>query len=250
MSATASIMIVPLFLALVTSIHPPRPAVGDPVTLQFSVPVVLDPSSAYEVVRRQGNSVVVRTFQPRPFVVTGRVGLEEVRVEVPIRSVLKPKDDLKPAPLKPPASDPAPRRPLIAIGIASLLALMGWIGVVLLARRHARAEEPVIAPVERYRAAITSLRAERRGAMRWARLADATRAYLAAVDSRFGSDLTTSEILGQVPDPSALRQILHQGDLEKFSPWGPAQIDFDLVADHALQIVAWAEPPAADLEAA
>ena len=218
--------------------------------MQFSGPVVLDPSNAYEIVARRGDSVVVRTFQPTPFVVSGHAGSEVVRVEVPIRSVLKPKDDLKPAPLKPPVSDPAPRLPLVAIGVTSLLAVLGWAAVVLLARRRLRGETPAIVPAERYRAAVASLRADRRGAMRWARLADATRAYLAATDPRFGADLTTSEILSAVPEPVALREILRQGDLEKFSPWGPAPVEFDGVAARALDVIAWAEPPAAEVEAA
>ena len=251
MSATASIMLVSLFLALVTSsMRPSQPAVGDPVTLQFSAPVVLDPSNAYEVVSRRGNSIVVRTFEPRPFVVSGHAGAETVRVEVPVRSVLKPKEQLKPAPLKPPEPDPAPRMPLIAIGVASLIAVLAWLVAVLLARRRSLAEEIVVVPGERYRAVVASLRADRRGSMRWARLADATRTYLAGVDARYGSDLTTSEILGRVPDSTALREILRQGDLEKFSPWGPAVADFDVVADRALQIISWAEAPAAEGEAA
>ncbi len=251
MSASASVMIVPLFLALVTSsIRPPQPAVGDPVTLQFSAPVILDSSTAYEVVSRRGNVFVVRTFQPKPFVVSGHAGSEVVRVEVPVRSVLKPKDDLKPAPLQPPVSDPAPRRPLVAIGIASLLAGLGWLAVVLLARRRAPVEEIVIVPGERYRAAVAKLRSESHGTMRWARLADATRTYLAAIDGRFGNDLTTAEILRAVPDPGVLREILRQGDLEKFSPWGPAPADFDVVAGRALQISVWAEPVVVQVEAA
>lgn len=251
MSGLASIMFVSLFLALVTStVHPPQPVVGDPVTLQFSAPVVLDPSSAYEVVSRRGNVFVVRTFEPKPFVVSGHAGSELVRVEVPVRSVLKPNDDLKPAPLKPPVPDPAPRRPLVAIGIASLLAVSGWLTVVLLARRRAPVEEIVIVPGERYRAAVATLRSESQGPMRWARLADATRTYLAATDGRFGKDLTTAELLRAVPDPGALREILRQGDLEKFSPWGPAPADFDVVAGRALQIIVWAEPVVVQVEAA
>ena len=245
-------MIGSLILALVTSsIHPPSAAVGDRVTIQFSAPVALDPSTAYEVVARKGNAIVVRTFQPQSFVVSGRAGAELVRVEVPVRSVLKPKDDLKPAPLKPPAPDPAPRTPLIAIGVAALLALISWLAVILLTRRRAAVEEVVVAPVERYRATIASLCSDTSTPMRWARLADATRLYLAAADSRFGSELTTSEILRQVPDQVALREILHQGDLQKFSPWGPEAADFNAVAERALGIIVWAEPaPALEKAAA
>jgi hypothetical protein len=44
--------------------------------------------------------------------------------------------------------------------------------------------------------------------------------------------------------------ILRQGDLEKFSPWGAAPADFDAVANEALQIPSWAEPPAVQSEEA
>ena len=244
-------MIALFFLALVTgSIHPPSAAVGDRVTVQFSAPVTLDPSTAYEVVARKGNAIVVRTFQPQPFVVSGRAGTEAVRVEVPVGSVLKPKDDLKPAPLKPPAPESSPRMPWIAIGAAALLAIAGWLAVILLARRRAGVDEVLVPAADRYRAAIASLRSDARAMMRWARLADATRVYLAAADPRFGSELTTSEILAQAPDEVALREILHQGDLEKFSPWGPAPADFNAVSARALGIIAWAEPAPAVEEAA
>jgi len=105
-------------------------------------------------------------------------------------------------------------------------------------------------PGERYRATVAALRSDTDGAMRWARLADATRAYLAATDGRFGKDLTTAEVLRAVPDSGALREILRQGDLEKFSPWGPAPADFDAVADRALRIILWAEPVVVQVEAA
>lgn len=244
-------MIAPILLALVTSsIRPPQPAIGDPVTIEFSAPVILDPSSAYEVVSRRGNAVVVRTFEPKSFVISGHAGAEVVRVEVPVRSVLKPKDDLRPAPLVPPAPDPAPRLPWIAIGIAALLAAIGWAAVVWLARRKTPAHIVVIPPAERYRAAVASLRSHPREAKRWAQLADATRAYLAAADPRYGSDLTTSEILAIVPAEGPLADILHQGDLEKFSPWGATPGDFESVAARALEIIAWAEPPAPEEVAA
>lgn len=229
-------------MLVTSSIHPPQATVGDPITLQFSAPVTLDPSTTYEVLARRGNTIVVRTFQPQPFVVSGHAGDETVRIEVPVRSVLRPKDDLKPAPLKPPAPDPAPRLPWIAIGIASLLALAGWVAVVLLARRHSGVEAVIVAPADRYRTAVAALRSKPRESMRWARLADATRVYLASVDPRFGSDLTTSEILEQARDSRVLREILRQGDLEKFSPWGPEPADFDAVAERASEIIIWAEP--------
>jgi hypothetical protein len=114
--------------------------------------------------------------------------------------------------------------------------------------------------------------------MRWARLADAVRAYLAAVRADWGAELTTAELLAQieadmerrrpagwtaagpaavsnvageppaVQPPSrrryaAVATILRQGDLEKFSPWGAAPADFEELASNALEIPSWAEPP-------
>jgi hypothetical protein len=87
---------------------------------------------------------------------------------------------------------------------------------------------------------------------RWARLADATREYLAAVDPRLGLELTTREVLAQLsgapaPSPvpaaegggaplSTISAILRQGDLEKFSPWGALPADFTALANRALDL--------------
>ena len=63
----------------------------------------LDPSPSYEIVQQSGSSAVVRTFRPVPFTLSGTVG--DVRFQnlvIPVRSVLKRNDDLKPAPLTPP----------------------------------------------------------------------------------------------------------------------------------------------------
>jgi hypothetical protein len=43
-------MIALLFLAFTATFHPPRPAVGDLITIQFAQPATLDPSPDYEVV--------------------------------------------------------------------------------------------------------------------------------------------------------------------------------------------------------
>ena len=100
--------------------------------------------------------------------------------------------------------------------------------------------------------------------MRWANLADAVRAYLAAVRPDLGAELTTSEVLARIEtlageppavQPSGRRRyvatILRQGDFEKFSPWGAAQGDFDDALNRALEIPSWAEPQVAlEVEAA
>ena len=95
----------------------------------------------------------------------------------------------------------------------------------------------MIPPDETFRAAVLAL--SDRTPMRWAKLADAVREYLAAT-TEFGSDLTTSELLLRAaawPPHSIVAEILRQGDLEKFSPWGAAPGDFMAAATRALQLI-------------
>jgi hypothetical protein len=158
---------------------------------------------------------------------------------VPIHSVLKPDDKLEPAPLKPPKPESWPRLPFVAIGITAIVAIGVWTAVILLARRRAEKPRVVVVPSEQFRNTVLTLG---NAPMRWARLADAVRAYLAAVRADWGAELTTSELLARV-DESTVSQILRQGDLEKFSPWGVGAADFDEMARRALEIPVWAEPP-------
>jgi hypothetical protein len=230
-----------LVLALITTFHPARPTVGDAITIDFAAPATVDPSPDYEVVSRTGNSVVIRTFVPHTITVTGRSANGPLSVMIPIHSVLKPDDKLEPAPLKPPKAEPWPRLPFVAIGIVGLAAIAAWTAVVLLAKRRVPRPRIVVVPVEAFRARVLVLRGKA-APMRWAHLADALRAYLAAVHDDLGAELTTSELLARVDD-DAVAQILRQGDLEKFSPWGAAPASFDEVAGRALEIPSWAEPP-------
>jgi hypothetical protein len=231
-----------VFAAALTAVfRPAHPTVGDPITIEFQQPVVLDPAPQYEIVSNGGKRVVVRTFTAKPFALSGRSGGIAFRnLVVPVESVLKPKDDLKPAPLAPPREQPYPRLVYWAIGIAAAVAAMVWAAVILLAkRRHLPAVvEPVLPPLERYRATVLRLRDDVRIPKRWAALADATRAYLAATRPGLGAELTTAELLRRRPDSATLAEILHQGDLEKFSPWGPMQSDFASVAERALRELA------------
>ena len=108
-------MILPVLALVTVTFSPPAPTVGDRITLDFAAPVKLDPSPAYEVLAEEGRTVIVRTFTPKPFEVTGTT--EDVRFRnlvIPVRSVLKQNDDLKPAPLTAPAATPYPRAPLRA----------------------------------------------------------------------------------------------------------------------------------------
>jgi hypothetical protein len=208
--------------------------------------VAVDPSPDYEVVSRAGSSVVIRTFVPHAITVTGRSADGPISVVIPIHTVLKPDDKLEPAPLKPPKPEPWPRLPFIAIGIAALAAIAAWTAVVSLARRRVPKPRVVVVPAEQFRSSVLALGRDPRAAMRWARLADALRAYLSAVRTDLGTELTTSELLDRIETEQEQRSIgiiLRQGDLEKFSPWGAAPADFDEIANRALEIPSWAESP-------
>lgn len=237
-----------LFLIFTATFRPAMPTVGDLITIEFQQPVVLDPSPAYEIVSRSGNRVVIRTFEPKPLALSGVAGNVRFRnLTVPIRSVLKPKDKLDPAPLRAPVSVPMPRAPFIAIGVAALAAAATWALVVYLARRKSadrRVEEIFVDPAERFRANVASLRANPSQPDRWASLADATRLYLSTLSPHLGTELTTQQLLPRVDTQhvTAIAQILRQGDLEKFSPWGAPVADFDSIAARALELIPVAQP--------
>src|ERR1700693_5327544 len=98
-------------------------------------------SADYDILSTRGARVIIRTFEPRPFPISGRVGNVVFRnMVVPMRTVLKPRDDLGPAPLSPPRGEAYPPLPFVAIGIAALLAAAMWTAVILLARRAAGAK--------------------------------------------------------------------------------------------------------------
>lgn len=219
-----------LVLALVTAtFSPPAPTVGDPITITFSEPVKIPPSPSYEVMSQQGPRVVVRTFIPKPFTIAG--------VTIPVRSVLKKNDDLKPAPLTPPRAAPYPGLPFLAIALAAIAAVAVWLLAWLLSKRAVRVVEPPVPASERYRRAVLALRENPGLAHRWAALADATRAYLAESRAGLGSDLTTSELVPRLPERErVVAEILRQGDMEKFSREGAPRRDFDELADRALEL--------------
>src|SRR5947207_1677458 len=125
-----------LLLSAITTFQPPRPTVGDPITIEFAAPTEVAPSADYEVISRSGKRVVIRTFVPHTITVTGRAADGPVSVMIPIHSVLKPDDKLEPAPLKPPKAEPWPRMPFVAIGVAALAAIAVWSAVVVMARRR------------------------------------------------------------------------------------------------------------------
>jgi len=228
-----------LVLTLVTAtLQPASPKVGDRITVTFPAPVVLDASRDYEVVSTSGNSVVVRTFEPRPFAMSGTTGGTHFRnLRVPVASVLKPGDDLQPAPLTPPKPPPASALPWYAIAAAALCALAVWLAVWLRTRKRAEAVVPPLSPSDRLRAAVQALVANPAYELRWAALANETRAFLNATRPDLTGDLTTTELLPRLGERErVIEEILRQGDLQKFSTRGAADQDFDEVAARVLEL--------------
>lgn len=232
-----------VFLLLLTAtFHPSRPTVGDPIVVDFAKPAVIDRSPAYEIVSNGGTRVVVRTFEPKPFALSGVTGGVQFRnLVVPVRSVLAPKDAMKPAPLKPPRREPFPRAPIVAIAIAALVAAAAWAGVYAMHKRDMRrAREAMPVPAaELFRRGVTALM-DKPSPQPWAALADATRAYLAA--RGFSADLTTSQLVTELGGHDVIADILRRGDLEKFSPWGAPPGDFGALANRALALPEEFEP--------
>jgi hypothetical protein len=258
-----------ILLLISATFHPAHPSVGDLITVDFEkAPVVLKASPEYELVSQQGKRVVIRTFKPRPFALSGVAGDVAFRnMVVPVRSVLAPNDPLAPAPLKPPRAEPYERMPFIAIAIAALAAAAAWFAVFRMSKRPPVAAATPMAtllpPEERFRRAVALL-LSRPQPLRWAGLADALRAYLAATDV-ISADLTTTEALAVIPSVSegsgwALRDdagvsparprrsladarddvavILAAGDIEKFSTDEVQRDDFEAIARRALELAA------------
>jgi hypothetical protein len=235
------VIVLAFVLAAVTAtFHPSAPKVGDLITVEFAAPVVLDPSSDYEVVSRAGNRVVVRTFAPKPFVMSGAVGgVRFANLKVPVKSVLAPNDAMTPAPLSPPVKVPYPRAPFLAIAIAALAAIATWAAVWWRAKHAAKAKvaQPALSPEERFRNAVLVLRRNREHPRRWAALADETRAFLAAT-RHLGSELTTTELVPRLSERDRVAEdILRHGDIEKFAPRGTPKAEFEDVAERALMLV-------------
>jgi hypothetical protein len=227
---------IPILLLVTASFQPPKPTVGDPITIRFEQPVSLDKSANYEIVSQKGNTVVIRTFQPMPFTISGQTG--DVRFQnmiVPVHSVLKENDDMKPAGLRPPVRESYPRMPFYLIAAAALAAIAAWTAAALRREKKLKPPVPALPPDEQFRAAVRALRDGRGVQQRWSKLADALRDYLAAT-TELSHDLTTTEVLARWSGAAFVATILHQGDLEKFSPWGPAAGDFHSVATQALTL--------------
>jgi hypothetical protein len=233
-------MILAVLAALTVSLSPPQPKVGDLITVTFPAPVVLDASREYEVVAHQGNTVVLRTFEPRAFELRGTAGNVRFRnLKVPMTSVLAQGDDLAPAPLAPPRAANIGWLQWMVVALAVLLAL----ALIAFVWRRLRRKKPKAEPVppmtaeERFRLAVRALREDPSQQHRWAALADETRKYLAATRPQLGSELTTTELVPRLDQAQhVVAEILRQGDLEKFSRRGAAERAFDDLADKALEL--------------
>ena len=229
-------MILVLLAVFSATFQPARPTVGDRIVINFPAPVVLDASKDFEVLEQKGNRVVIRSFLPTPFPLSGTSG--NVRFQnlvMPMTTVLRPNDDLKPAPLRPPQPVPYPRAPFVAIGVTAAIALLVWTAVGWRARKPKAI--PVVPPMpvdERFRRAVLAAKSHPE---RWAALADATRAYLAETRTLLTSDLTTTELVARLrEDERIVTAILRQGDLEKFSLTGAEPEDFDAAAERVLRL--------------
>src|SRR5947209_13731824 len=159
-----------LLFLLITTFQPAKPSVGDPVTITFASPTAVEASADYEVVSRNGNSVVIRSFVPHTITVNGRAADGPVSMMIPIHSVLKPDDKLEPAPLKPPTPEPWPPLPFVAIGIAALAAIAAWATVLMLAKHRVATPHIVMVPSDEFLRSVRGLRAD--APKRWAALAD------------------------------------------------------------------------------
>jgi hypothetical protein len=233
-------MIPTLLLAITVTFSPAKPAVGDRITIDFPAPAAVDASPEYDVIQQGGRRAIVRTFVPRPFVLTGRVGNEPFRLTVPVQSVLRPNDDLKPAPLVPPRTTPYPLVPFLLIGGAVAAAIAAWTALWLRTRTKKVVVTPSLPADEQFRRAVAAARKQR---LRWAALADATRSFLAATRPAMGIELTTRELLPRLrpAERGLIEEILRNGDLEKFAPWGARATDAGF-EEAAQDLLEWARP--------
>ncbi|HVT43496.1 MAG TPA: hypothetical protein VMT00_03820 [Thermoanaerobaculia bacterium] len=253
-----------LFLGQMTvGIGPASPTVGDRILVEFPVEasarIALDPSPDYELVSTQGNRVVLRSFRPGDLRVSGRIERDGAMttfrdLEIRIASVLQADDSLQPAPLKPPQPAPADSFPLVITGAAGALALLAWLGVILLAGRKPSPAVPAppTDPRSDFERIVRGIRGRPQGRGNFIVLGDALRRYLARIDQRLGRELTTRELEEQLQiegiDTETVEliiEILTQADLAKFSPWGPGESSAIALAERALALTALAEREAA-----
>src|SRR5258708_22712591 len=99
-------MIPILALAALTAVfHPAHPTVGDPITIDFRQPVVLDPAPQYEIGSNGGSPVAVRAFAPKPVTRSGHLTDRASRPPLPPPH---PAPQAQHAPPPPPLAAPQP----------------------------------------------------------------------------------------------------------------------------------------------
>lgn len=216
--------------------EPAAPTVGDPVRIEYQIApgarIVPDVSSDYEIVSADGSTMIVRSFRPGALTVAGAVerdgGIREPfrGPTIEVRSVLAENDELKPAPVKPPVAPPAEKLPRIAIACAAGAALLAWAAVLLWKVRERPDGALILGPDQTFRARLDALRRRPFEQQAVAEVAELTREFLARRDPTFARELTSTELISRLresPDfrfASPVSDVLREGDLAKFSPWG------------------------------
>ncbi len=215
--------------------EPAAPTVGDPVRIEYEIEqgarIVPEESGEYEIVSGDDRTIVVRSFRPGIFTVAGVVERDGVSEpfrgpEIEVRSVLGENDSLEPAPLKPPVVPPAERLPRIAIACAAAAAFLAWAAVLLWKGKVELESVPAPGFDAVFISRLEALRRRPFEQQAVAEVAELTRDYLARRDPSLARELTTTELIARLQESPDARliapvtDVLREGDLAKFSPWG------------------------------
>jgi hypothetical protein len=232
---------------------PSQPRVGDLITVDFRLQpgssISVDGGGDLEVVSVTNGRAVVRSFRPGKAVARGTIVREGVRMrfegpEIPIVSVLGPGDDLAPSPLIPPRPIPRARAAIPVTLAAAGAAAAAWAGLIWLLGRRVELPLTESSAVERYLAFVGGFAGRPLTQQDLIALADGGRDFLSHVDEgRMGRELTTRELLSILavrgvapPVVESIREVLHEGDLAKFSPWGSPLAGTDAVIEPARKV--------------
>jgi hypothetical protein len=191
----------------------------------------------------------MRSFRPGKVVARGTIVRDGVPMrfegpEISIVSVLGPGDDLAPAPLIPPRPIPRSRAALPLTLAAAGAAAAAWAGLIWLLGRRVEPSLTEVSAVERYLAFVGGFAGRPLTQQDLIALADGGRDFLARIDAgRMGRELTTTELLSILaargvapPVLESIREVLHEGDLAKFSPWGSPLAGTEAVFEPARKV--------------
>lgn len=233
--------------------EPAAPTVGDPVRIEYQIVpgarIVPDVSSAYEIVSADGSTMIVRSFRPGPLTVAGSVerdgGIREPfrGPTIEVRSVLAEDDELQPAPLKPPVAPPAEKFPSVAIACAAGAALLAWAGVLLWKVKDGPDTSLPPGLEQTFRARLSALRLRPFEQEAVAEVAELTREFLARHDPAYARELTSTELISRLRESPDFRfagpvtDVLREGDLAKFSPWGSHYDGMGPLVDRAEELL-------------